>query len=86
MSKEIVIREIMPANYKDTDREADDLYLRCRNKFIFFKHKKAVEMAKFVAREIGRVMEWQSPSYKLNKMKVLQDYWRGIDESLDRIK
>lgn len=85
MSKLIVDRVPMPSNYKDVDNEADELYLRCRRHFRFFRHKRAIRMADEIVSVVIEVMRWQSPSYKLNKMYVLEDYWEEVRKSLERI-
>ena len=82
----IVDREPMPDNYKGVDNTADELYLKCRKRFMFFKHKKSKVFSRFIAHEIQNVLDWNSPSYNKKKIEVLRHFWKEVYYSIDRIK
>jgi hypothetical protein len=81
----IVDREKMPDNYKGIDETADELYLKSRKKFKFFKHKRSIELSYFVVEEIRNVLCWTSPAYNWRKIEVLRHFWIEVEHSIGRI-
>ena len=82
----IVDRKEMPDDFNGIEEIADEIYLKCRKRFTFFKHKRSIKLAYFVIREIRDVLHWTSPSYNWRKIEVLRGFWIDVECSIGRIK
>ena len=64
--------------FNSPEETAFEIYDKCRRNHRFFKHKRALKTSILVINNTIRVMYWNSPSYKMKKIHILQEYWESV--------